>query len=122
MWLMLNNAFLSIVANRNDSDTLMVRARIAGDIPAVFPSAEVSNTPKADYPYRAVVSRLEVQAAMVRVVDAIDYDNFKDSVSDDRRHDAYLEVWGVMRDHQQRLAVEPRGGYGWPVVARPKRR
>ena len=64
MWLTLNNAFLSLVAHRTQPDSLMVRARGAGDIAAVFPQAVVTHTPTADYPYRAVILRSEMAAVI----------------------------------------------------------
>lgn len=35
-------------------------------------------------------------------VDAINYTNFKNSVSDQARHDAYLECWIAMNELQRR--------------------
>lgn len=52
MWIMLNNAFLSIVENRNNKDELLVRARIEGDIERVFPEADSFQDEQADYKYR----------------------------------------------------------------------
>ena len=61
MWIMLNNAFLSIVENRNNKDELLVRARIEGDIERVFPEANSFQDEQADYKYRAFVLRKEVE-------------------------------------------------------------
>ena len=58
---MLNNAFLSIVENRNNKDELLVRARIEGDIERVFPEANSFQDEQADYKYRAFVLRKEVE-------------------------------------------------------------
>ena len=55
MWVFLNDAALSIVAQRERPDCLLVRGRVAGDIEAVFPKAHVTVTPDADYRYRASV-------------------------------------------------------------------
>ena len=41
MWICHNRAFLSVVANREDKNTLLVRARIEGNIEAVFPDAKI---------------------------------------------------------------------------------
>ena len=100
MWIFLNNSFLSIVQHRNNSDLLLVRGRIGGDIEAVFPSAKVIESRNADYRYRAEVTRHEVTSALIREVQSITYDNFKNSVQDDLRHDAYMRVWSVMRGTQ----------------------
>ena len=103
MWVFLNNAMLSIVEGR-DRDMLLVRARIEGDIERVFPEAVVWVSPDRDYRYRAAVRRELVGLAIAAEVYKIDYKNFKDSVEDDHRHDAYLQVWETMsREQQARL-------------------
>jgi hypothetical protein len=92
MWLFLNNAALSIVAHRDEPDCLLVRARVAGDIERIFPSAEVHEMLEADYRYRANVRREEVAARIAQSIATIDYDNFKNSCGT-ARHNAYMEVW-----------------------------
>ena len=47
MWIFLNDAFLSTVADRNDSDSLLVRGRFSADIEQIFPDAEVVETSNA---------------------------------------------------------------------------
>lgn len=103
MWIFLNDAFLSIVADRQ-SDRLLVRARIAGDIERVFPSAAVSASPDADYAYRAFVARDTVADTLFWQAQSIAYPNFKNSVQENDRHDAYLQVWSAMNRYQQRNA------------------
>ena len=107
MWLSLSDSFLSIVALAGpaaDPAQLLVRARVAGDIERVFPTAAVTHTPQHDYAYRAVVPRTLVATALAAAVDAIDYPNFKDSVTDQARHDTYLECWLAMHELQRRKA------------------
>ena len=41
MWIILNNAFYSIVENNYNSDELLVRSRVDGDIQKLFPNAQV---------------------------------------------------------------------------------
>jgi len=108
MWVFLNNAFFSVVADRDKPDHLMVRARLRGDLELAFPGVKVKTTPDADYRYRASVPRARVAAALAARVHEIDYDNFKDSVApgDHARHDAYLRVWGAM--HAAQVAAAPR--------------
>jgi hypothetical protein len=100
MWICLNKAFLSVVQNRDVPNTLLVRARVAGHIQQVFPEAKVFTDSKADYLYRAFIGRKAVAQAVAATVENIDYDNFKDSVDDDRLHVAYMNVWGVMEKLQ----------------------
>lgn len=93
MWVMLSDCFLSIVSKDCARDELLVRARRHGDIEKIFPEAKVLRTPKADYLFRAIVKRSVVKKALAGEVGRISYDNFKDSVTDKRLHDAYLRVW-----------------------------
>jgi hypothetical protein len=96
MWIFLNNAFLSIVSNKDDPDNLLVRGRRRGDIRRVFPKVKVVVTPEADYRYRAFVPRTLVAETIASRISAIDYTNFKDSVTEEVRHTAYLAVWRQM--------------------------
>lgn len=93
MWLCLNNAFLSVVSKDCAPDELMVRARRKGDIERIFPGAKVTRYTKSDYLYRAPVKRTEIAAALAKVVEGIDYNNFKNSVEDDDLHDCYHAMW-----------------------------
>ena len=40
MWIQFNNAFLSILENRDNKQELLVRARINGDIEKNFPESD----------------------------------------------------------------------------------
>lgn len=103
MWVFLNNAFFSIVEpgiNGSTSPKLLVRARFSGDIEKAFPNEKVTHTPHRDYAYRALINRETVADVISRSIREIDYNNFKDSVADDWRHDAYADVWYVMYKEQ----------------------
>lgn len=99
MWLFHNESFLSIVADQFDPTKLLVRARIAGDIECLFPTATVAHTPQHDYAYRANVARDEVATVIANELRSINYHNFKGSVPDRRRHDAYMNVWSAMHQN-----------------------
>lgn len=119
MWLYLNDAFLSVVAHRQRPDVLLVRARIGGDLERVFPGAKVARTPSADYRYRAEIPRGEFARVLAERALAIDYPNFKGSVEDEARHDAYLALWAVTMREAARLDAAP---IARQPKARPKRR
>ena len=102
MWVFTNKGFLSIVQHRDDADTLVVRSRFAGHIKALFPSAKVLKTPRADYRYRAFLPRRLVAERLAAVVGEISYPNFKNSLIDDRYHDACMDVWEALYRHQRR--------------------
>jgi hypothetical protein len=100
MWIMLNDAFFSIVHKDCKRDELLVRARRKGDIEKVFPNAKVVRVTHADYLFRAAIARETIEAAMVGELRRINYGNFKSSVQDKPLHDAYLKVWNAMADTQ----------------------
>lgn len=108
MWIFMNDAFLSIVAHREKAHTMLVRARIEGDIERVFPDAKVKRTENADYLFRAEINTVDVLVAISNEVASIDYDNFKASIphDDDERHWAYLEVWKTMHRCQNGWNLE----------------
>ena len=102
MWVFLSNSFLSIVDKGDPSGaTLLVRARQRGDIEAVFPDAKVIEGGGTDYAFRARVDRERVAQAMADQVRGVTYTNFKASVKDDARHDAYMDTWQAMMRLQE---------------------
>jgi hypothetical protein len=96
MWLFTNQGFISIVQHRDDPELMIVRARRAEHLQALLPDAEVLRLDRADYRYRVFVSRLDLETHMLDWIQAVDYDNFKDSIPDHEYHDAAMGVWNVM--------------------------
>lgn len=113
MWIFLNNAFISAVQHREKPGSVMVRARVAGDLERVFPrhAKKVERTPGADYLYRLVVHKDTLARALAKAATRIDYANFKDSVEERDRHDAYMGVWSAM--HRLQYQREPRLPIGY---------
>jgi len=107
MWIFLNDAFLSIVDKGGDGNTLLVRARKRGDLERVFPDAEVQESRRNDYRFRARLDRERVAQVIAASVRAVTYPNFKGSVAETDRHDAYLGVWEVMHRYQVRSEGYP---------------
>lgn len=83
MWVYLTRALLSIVAHRHQPENLLVRGRFRGDIERVFPGAAVTETPSADYRFRASVPRETVAQALAEAALAVEYTNFKATLADD---------------------------------------
>lgn len=114
MWLMLNDAFLSIVDKSTKPGRLLVRARRPGDIERVFPGVNVRESFGTDYRYRADVPRQRVATEVAGRLMAVDYSNFKSSTKDRPLHDAYMRVWNVME------RLQPGGAYARdPRAPRP---
>ena len=105
MWIFGSDYFVSVVADRESKDRVLVRSRLEGDIQRFLGGesmAEVFEDGRADYFYRAFVHRDEFEAAMARHAKGIDYDNFKSTVSDEQRHRLYMNVWSIMEAAQRR--------------------
>ena len=104
MWIFLNDSFLSVVvplptdvpADLQGQDVLCVRARQRGDIRRVFPGAKEVELPNRDYAFRSYIPRDVVADALAKQVQRLTATNFKDSVKEESRHDAYLDVWLTM--------------------------
>ncbi len=96
MWIFLPNSFISIVQKPGDTDMLTVRSRIKGDIENVFPGVKVEANKGTDYKFRAKVQREAVAKALHDQAMSISYANFKGTVKDRKRHDAYMGVWSAM--------------------------
>jgi len=101
MWILMNDAMLSIVRHTTQPGAMLVRARLAGDIERVFPSAQIIVGGGSDYRFRAVLPEAEVADAVSHRLLDIDYGNFKASVREPKRHDACFKVWDVMHRMQE---------------------
>lgn len=113
MWVYLTDALLSIVAHRDRPGHLLVRARFAGDIERIFPSAEVTETPDADYRFRATIPRADVAKAVADAAMAINYPNFKATLrggttAERERAEAYHDAHYGARRSQSMAAMAER--------------
>jgi hypothetical protein len=97
--------FFSVVRKSGETQ-LTVRSRVRGDLellgeeylPTLGP---IEAGGGSDYPYRARVSSKDLADAVARMVENIDYSNFKNAVAErqgfERAH-VYGDVWGVLRE------------------------
>ena len=110
MWIMLNDAWLSIVADRDDPEYLLVRSRKRGAVADIFGQGEFEDV-EADYQFRQFIHRDHVAGVMAREVQRVTYDNFKNSVKDPQLKSAYNQVWTVgwkMQLENQNKGVQRR--------------
>lgn len=114
MWLYLKTGFYSIVHKPPcKPDELLVRTRCKDDIDKLqillkekFKyNSEVTESPKADYAYRMIVSREVFALFIATALLDLNYDNFKNTVygKDYQRHDAYMRCWEAMYEWQRDL-------------------
>ncbi|NOU41521.1 MAG: hypothetical protein HOO85_09665 [Methylotenera sp.] len=102
MWIFMSDSFLSIVDKGDHTGkTLLVRGRKKGDIERAFPSAKVIEGAGTDYRFRTRVEREEVALKMADAVRNIKYPNFKSTVKEHDKHDAYMKVWSAMYSYQE---------------------
>lgn len=106
MWLFTQDGFFSLVQDRNEPKNLLVRARVKGDIERYWPDATVKMTPNADYLFRASISKASVAKVMQKAILDIDYDNYKDNISDHDRSVWYFRVWEAMSELQSFKAFD----------------
>jgi hypothetical protein len=116
VWLFTRRGFFSVVNHSYKPGHLLVRARVREDIDnmARLLAQESGRpftplvTPDADYRYRLEVPRADFARAMARLVEELDYPNFKTAVHGDPRRDrAYGRVWSVMAELQEDEAFPP---------------
>lgn len=106
MWLITPIGFFSIVQKPGDKEasTLTVRSRLRGDLEALrqhyLPGLGVIKEGSGtDYRFRATAPRAEVSAAMTRLIDGLDYSNFKAEVAKRQgyaRSKLYHDVWSAL--------------------------
>ncbi len=106
MWIMTTIGFFSIVQKPEDKrdDMLTIRSRVKSDLialrdqylPSLDPIVAHGGT---DYQYRARAHRTDVSAALQKLTQDIDYDNFKDAVASRQnysRANLYGKVWSTL--------------------------
>ena len=99
MWLALSEGFLSIVGHRDKPEHLLVRARNRKHLRRAFPNAEIYFNPLADYPFRADILREDVISFISKRMSMMTYENFKNTIGEERYHDAAIRIWETMNDY-----------------------
>jgi hypothetical protein len=75
-----------------DAACFLVRSSNEGAI-ANFTDEPIIENSSADYRYRAFLTSEEFDIFLLRAKNSIDYENFKDSISDDNVHKLVYETW-----------------------------
>ncbi len=104
MWIFTTVGFFSVTRNPRDNNQLQVRARVQEDLMKLKEKYLPSMGPiivkdYADYRYRCYVSVEDFKSAMEKIIEDIDYYNFKDTVTQKqgrKRADLYSKVWGTL--------------------------
>jgi hypothetical protein len=107
MWLFLIDGFYSVVQDKDDTNTLLVRARDEDDALRMadrLGHVVIEHTPDRDYAYRMRVPRAQFSGLMEEEVQDLSYTNFKNEVHERRgfaRSLIYGRVWSFMLDALQ---------------------
>ncbi|MGN7610692.1 hypothetical protein ACQZV8_01255 [Magnetococcales bacterium HHB-1] len=102
MWVFLEGGrFLSIVADKEHPDRLLVRARLPGDIETDFPEAKISEHQGLDYRYQASIPRQEVINAILDELTSLTYDHFRKKICNKNRVNAFTRCHQAMCDAQE---------------------
>ena len=96
MWIFLSGGFLSIVAHRHKPNHFLLRARNMDHLKQAFPNAGSYKYTDSDYPHRADIEKNEVSDTIADYVMNISYDNFKNSISEQRYEHACHDIWDIM--------------------------
>lgn len=103
MWIFTKDGFISVVQHNSIEDAMLVRARVEGDLAAMFPSLadNIETDDRADYKYRLVVDRDMLKDYLDDAVDDLDYESHaKEAMTnggrDSHRYEALLDVWQAM--------------------------
>jgi len=112
MWLFTNRGFYSVVADSTTPDTLLVRARLRGDLErlgTLLPEKPVvTESRDRDYRWRMKVPFALWPAVMGQLATEITYPNFKNEVKKRQgrgRADLYGAVWAEMFTAQENEAA-----------------
>lgn len=111
MWLFLNDSFVSIVEHHDDPDTMLVRGRFRGDAARFLgvPMSHEVELSEADYRFRVLARRADVEKAILKEVRRVRYPNFKDSITSQWRKLVAMEVWTTLhRAQRERLSISAR--------------
>ena len=119
MWIFTKYGFLSVVSARKnatsrelDLNTLMIRAREKAHLENLINNfdelkgSEILETGNADYRYRIFAPKQNWATVMNKMINDIDYDNFKSKVYNTLKDDEFChalgDVWSVMYSYQNR--------------------
>lgn len=110
MWIASKFGFYSIVQTREDKNQFMVRARAEKDLKnltsniSLLRNHQILRTENADYRFRILIIRVELETIMNYFATEIDYPNFKNKVKSipDQKDKLpfYHDIWAVMHRFQ----------------------
>lgn len=115
MWICLNDGFISAVENTRDltGNQLVIRARKREHLENIFPKSDVVETLDTDYRFRVFMTKEDFSKVLASRALNINYDNFKNSVKDEKLHDMYEGFWWIGLRYQ----IDNYGSHPWATSA-----
>ncbi len=108
MWVFARYGFISAITHKDKPGSLLVQGRCLEHLRALFPGGtEVTQVANADYKYQVTVSVDNFKSAMLRQIEAITYNDFRNAIPDHKYHDACNTVWRVMHRLQPGSYMPP---------------
>lgn len=103
MWLCFNDGFVSAVQDRNEPNSLVVRARRQEILATLFPNETIvfDLNDSHDYKYRVFIGKEVLITVLTNRIGELNYPNFKNSVKDDDLHELYNDFWQLHYDYQR---------------------
>lgn len=101
MWIFTSKGFVSMVQDFNNPGNLLVRARNKAHLEALFPEEKIQETRLNDYRFRISIPAVKTAEFFRDQIQNIDYNNFKNSIPEDRYHDAAADTWQIMYNYQR---------------------
>jgi hypothetical protein len=107
MWLATKRGFFSVV--QHAPEEWHIRARVYQDLKNLLEldpgtSREIITTYDADYRYRVVIPGAHAKRILKRLIDEIDYSNFKARIAQtpdqQNKLGSYHDIWSIMYQHQ----------------------
>lgn len=108
MWLFTKIGFFSVVENMHNANEVLVRSRFREDLEALLSFAglamKIDDRSGTDYGFRVFLPREKWQEIAQRLVEGIDYSNFKDAAHSGNsiKDGALFDVWRVMHRAQEK--------------------
>jgi len=104
MWIFTEKGFFSVAQHYTKEGCFQIKSRAPGVLEEYWPDYEIEILDNADYRYRITIEKYEVIPIVVKVLEGVDYSNFKSKCFHmNDYHHALMGVWSEMNNYQTRL-------------------
>ena len=101
MWVFSTRGFVSVVQHNSMPDYFQVKARVPDPLEKLWPEHQIQVIEWADYRYRINVRKEDALPVIIRMVESVDYTNFKhECVEIPEYHRSLARIWNEMYNYQ----------------------